>query len=168
MGHEITHGFDDQGRQFDDTGNLREWWQPETTAAFEEKAQCIIDQYGNYTEPQTKLNLNGVNTQGENIADNGGIKESYLAYVKWAEDNGPEQKLPGLNYEPKQMFWLSAANTWCAVYRDAILKLLISSGMHAPQRFRIIGPFSNMKEFSEDFKCPKNSGMNPNKRCEVW
>lgn len=168
MGHEITHGFDDKGRQFDEIGNLNEWWEEKTRTAYLEKSQCIIDQYGNYTEPISGLNLNGINTQGENIADNGGIKESYFAYKKWTETNGPEQLLPGLDYNPKQMFWLSAANTWCAVYRPEIMKLLITSGMHAPQQFRILGPFKNMKEFSEDFNCSNDSAMNPKNRCEVW
>ena len=83
MGHEITHGFDDQGRQKDADGLLNDWWKAETSEKYNQRAKCIIDQYGNYTEPQTGLNLNGVNTQGENIADNGGIKEAYIAYGKY-------------------------------------------------------------------------------------
>lgn len=107
---EITHGFDDQGRQFDASGNLVDWWTEDTTNAYLEKAQCIIDQYGNFTEPNVDLNLNGINTQGENIADNGGIKEAYLAYQK----HGKKVRLPGLDYSTDQLFWISAAQTWCA------------------------------------------------------
>ena len=80
IGHELTHGFDDQGRQYDGQGNLKDWWEATTKQSFVGKAKCIIDQYGRYKEDLTGLNLNGINTQGENIADNGGIKESYLGY----------------------------------------------------------------------------------------
>ena len=83
IGHEITHGFDDQGRQYDADGNLRNWWEPETFKEFLHKTTCIIGQYGNYTAPQVGLKLNGINTQGENIADNGGIKEAYRAYREY-------------------------------------------------------------------------------------
>ena len=82
IGHEITHGFDDQGRQYDDVGNLADWWELKTKEKFIKKTKCIIEQYGNYTAPEVNLNLNGVNTQGENIADNGGIKEAYRGYCK--------------------------------------------------------------------------------------
>jgi neprilysin len=113
----IFLGFDDQGRQFDSDGNLVDWWEQDTKKAYLEKARCIIEQYGNFTEPNVGLNLNGINTQGENIADNGGIKEAYLAYKKFVAKNGVEQKLPGLNFSSNQLFWISAAQTWCSVYR---------------------------------------------------
>ncbi|XP_017775451.1 PREDICTED: endothelin-converting enzyme 1 isoform X2 [Nicrophorus vespilloides] len=168
IGHEITHGFDDQGRQFDKNGNLVDWWEQETREAFVKKAQCIIDQYGNYTVPEIGLNLNGINTQGENIADNGGLKEAYLAYQNWVKRNHYEQKLPGLDYTPNQMFWVSAGRTWCARYRPESLKLRVLTFQHSPGYFRVIGPMSNLKEFSRDFNCPIGSRMNPKKKCEVW
>ena len=117
IGHEITHGFDDQGRLFDGDGNLADWWQDDTESKYLEKSQCIIEQYGNYTEPNVDLPLNGINTQGENIADNGGIKEAYLAYKKWVGENKPEPKLPAMKYSSNQLFWISAAQTWCSIYR---------------------------------------------------
>ncbi|XP_062561585.1 neprilysin-2 isoform X2 [Armigeres subalbatus] len=168
IGHEITHGFDDQGRQFDKNGNLVDWWQSDTKKAYLEKARCIIEQYGNYTEPNVKLNLNGINTQGENIADNGGIKEAYYAYKKWTEKHGPESRLPGLDLTPEQMFWLSAAQTWCSVYRPETMKMRITTGVHSPGQFRVLGPMSNMVEFAKDFNCPVGSPMNPAQKCEVW
>lgn len=168
IGHEITHGFDDQGRQFDKNGNLVDWWASNTKSAFVKKAQCIIDQYSNYSVPELNLHLNGVNNQGENIADNGGIKEAYLAYNAWVNRNKPEQKLPGLNYTPNQMFWISAANSWCAKYRPESLKVRILTGYHAPGMFRVIGPLSNSEDFARDFKCPKGSKMNPISKCQVW
>ncbi|XP_044313044.1 neprilysin-2 isoform X1 [Drosophila rhopaloa] len=168
IGHEITHGFDDQGRQFDVKGNLRDWWQPDTQKAYLAKAKCIIEQYGNYTEKATGMNLNGINTQGENIADNGGVKESYIAYRRWAEKHGPEPKLPGLDYTPEQMFWLSSGQTWCAKYRKESLKMRITTGVHSPSEFRVLGSLSNMKDFAKDFQCPEGSPMNPVQKCEVW
>ncbi|XP_017847714.1 neprilysin-2 isoform X2 [Drosophila busckii] len=168
IGHEITHGFDDQGRQFDVKGNLRDWWAPDTQKAYLAKAQCIIDQYGNYTERTTGLNLNGINTQGENIADNGGVKEAYIAYQRWIEKHGAEPKLPGLDYTPQQMFWISAGQTWCAKYRKESLKMRITTGVHSPSEFRVLGPFSNVKDFAKDFQCPEGSFMNPVQKCEVW
>ncbi|KAI8430848.1 hypothetical protein MSG28_000996 [Choristoneura fumiferana] len=174
IGHEITHGFDDQGRQFDKNGNLIDWWQETTKQEYLEKAKCIIDQYSNYTVKEVGMKLNGVNTQGENIADNGGIKEAYYAYQAWTHRHGEEKRLPGLEkYTPRQasslkLFWLSAANTWCAVYRNEAIKVRITTGFHAPGRFRVVGPMSNMEEFAEDFNCPLGSPMNPVNKCKVW
>jgi neprilysin len=168
IGHEITHGFDDQGKQFDENGNLVDWWDSKTTEAYLEKARCIIEQYGNFTEPTTELNLNGINTQGENIADNGGIKEAYLAYQKVVKVRGAEKMLPGLDYSVNQLFWISSAQTWCALFRPEAMKKRILTGVHSPNSFRVLGTFSNMKEFADDFKCPMNSKMNPEKKCEVW
>ncbi|CRL07419.1 CLUMA_CG020392, isoform A [Clunio marinus] len=168
IGHEITHGFDDVGRQFDANGNLEDWWQQSTADAYLVKAKCIIDQYGNFTESLTGLNLNGINTQGENIADNGGVKEAYLAYQEYSKKHGKELQLPGLNYSVNQLFWIASAQTWCAKFRPEELQTRILTGKHSPNEFRVLGPFINMKEFSKDFNCPESSTMNPVERCEVW
>ncbi|XP_003739567.2 neprilysin-2 [Galendromus occidentalis] len=168
IGHEITHGFDDRGRQFDKDGNNKNWWEHATDERFKERAQCIIHQYGNYTVPESGLNVNGINTQGENIADNGGIKEAFRAYRQWEKDNGPEGALPGLDYTPHQLFWISAANVWCGKYRPEVLRLRIISGSHSPAAFRVIGPMSNAPEFAEQFSCPVGSPMNPKQKCTVW
>lgn len=138
------------------------------------------------------LKLNGINTQGENIADNGGIKEAYLAYRKYVAENGAEPKLPGLEYTSNQLFWISAAQTWCSVYRPESMKMRITTGVRkligielfsisykklitllssiadSPGMFRVLGPMSNMKEFAKDFQCPEGSKMNPKNKCEVW
>jgi neprilysin len=168
IGHEITHGFDDQGRQFDSEGNLVDWWQENTKKAYLDKARCIIEQYGNYTEPTTKLSLNGFNTQGENIADNGGILVAYRAYQKWIEKNGVEEPLSQLNFTSNQLFWISMAQSWCSAFRIEELKHRITTGVHSIARFRVIGPLSNTKEFADDFNCPIGSSMNPEKKCKVW
>ncbi|XP_023343178.1 neprilysin-2 isoform X2 [Eurytemora carolleeae] len=170
IGHEITHGFDDQGSQRDEDGNLVNWWEPETKQKFLEKAQCIIDQYGNYTVDinGTVYNLDSINTQGENIADNGGIKEAYRAYKRLIRKEGEELSLPGLQYTPRQLFWISSAALYCKVARDNQMINTILTDYHAPYRFRVLGPFSNQKEFSKDWNCPLGSAMNPEKKCSVW
>lgn len=177
IGHEITHGFDDQGRQFGPDGNLAEWWEPPTKKNYLERAQCIINQYGNYSFPELGLNINGINTQGENIADNGGIKEAYRAYIKYATRTRSgfenwdqvEQRLPGLSqYNVRQLFWLGAANVWCQKSRPESLKLRILTGAHSPSRFRVRGPFANMPQFASDYNCPLGSAMNPVQKCAVW
>ncbi|KAL1452805.1 hypothetical protein WDU94_007000 [Cyamophila willieti] len=169
IGHEITHGFDDQGRQFDKNGNLVDWWQEDTKKSYIEKAKCIIEQYGSYRVAEVNLTLNGINNQGENIADNGGIKEAYNAYVNWARKHPAEPRLPGLQeFTPQQMFWVSAASTWCSKHRPESLKLRITTGFHSPGEFRVLGPLSNLETFSSDFQCPSGSKMNPDKKCKVW
>jgi len=177
IGHEITHGFDDQGRQFGPDGNLAEWWDPSTKEQYLKRAQCIIDQYGNYSFPELSLNLNGINTQGENIADNGGIKEARLAYMRWADRHKNaaenwdqvEARLPGLTeYSVRQMFWIGAANVWCQKARPETMKLRILTGQHSPSPFRVRGTFANMPEFAADFKCAPMAKMNPNDKCAVW
>jgi len=169
IGHEITHGFDDQGRQYNYEGNLDNWWELETFIKFLNKTNCIIQQYGNYTVKELgNMNLNGITTQGENIADNGGIKEAYRAYDRWVQRHGNEKRLPGLDLNQKQLFWLSSANVWCSKYRPKSLERRIRTGAHSPGMFRVKGPFSNSKEFANDFNCPIGSTYNPEKKCEVW
>ncbi|XP_031633689.1 neprilysin-2-like [Contarinia nasturtii] len=168
IGHEITHGFDNKGSRFDFNGSLVDWWKPETKSHFSEKVKCIIEQYGNFTEPLTGLQLNGTKTQGEDIADNGGVKESYLAYERWEKEHGPERRLPALNYSPKQMFWLSTAQSWCSIYRPDVIKLQIELDVHSLGEFRVLGPLRNSKEFAKDFNCQIGSPMNPINKCEVW
>merc|ERR1719357_873857 len=169
IGHEITHGFDDTGRTQDFEGKLVDWWANSTATEYKNRAQCIIEQYGNFTAEQIKLALNGINTQGENIADNGGIKEAYLGYTNYVKDHGEEEALPGFSqYTPKQMFWISFGQVWCSKYKDGTLKSRILTGVHSPGEFRIKGPLSNNPDFASDFKCKKGTPMNPEKKCTVW
>jgi len=170
MGHEITHGFDDQGSQFDKDGNLVNWWEPATLDKYLEKAKCIINQYSKYTVKELdNTQLNGIITQGENIADNGGTLQAYKAYEAWVENNLEEPLLPGLNYTQKQLFWISLGNTWCAKYSPQALQMQLLD-VHSPSQFRVKGPLSNMDEFAKDFNCPVGSAMNPEKekKCKVW
>lgn len=143
IGHEITHGFDDSGMQFDKEGNSVNWWADDTFRKFKERAQCIIDQYGNFTNPETGLHLNGAATQGENIADNGAMFQAINAYRSWVKDNGPEKLLPGLEkYTAEQMFFISFGNIWASNERLEYLRKIILSDEHAPARYRVNGVVS--------------------------
>lgn len=170
IGHEITHGFDDRGRQFDKDGNLIQWWDDIVIQKFKERAQCIIDQYNNYTVPGLNINVNGILTQGENIADNGGIKEAYKAYRKWVADRGSEEpRLPGMeDYDNNQLFFINFAQVWCGTMRPEASINRIRTSVHSPGRYRVIGTLQNLDAFSEAFKCKANSYMNPPHKCSVW
>ncbi|XP_014258696.1 neprilysin-1-like [Cimex lectularius] len=169
IGHEITHGFDDKGRQFDKDGNMMQWWNNATINKFRERAKCFIDQYSQYKLPLVDQFINGRMTQGENIADNGGLKQSFRAYKKWVAQNGEEKRLPGMeDLSHDQLFFLNYAQIWCGTMRpeDALTK--IRSAVHSPGPIRVIGPLSNLKEFSKAFSCPLGSPMNPPNKCSVW
>ena len=136
FGHEIIHGFDDSGKQCDSKGNLRNWWDSRTDALYHSKAKCFIDQYSNYTVKEINQKLNGINTQGENIADNGGLAQSYRAYMSYVEQNGQEPVLPALDYTPEQLFWINSGVPFCTKSTDEYLKLQIMTDPHSPSRPR--------------------------------
>ncbi|CAK8671256.1 unnamed protein product [Clavelina lepadiformis] len=169
VGHELTHGFDDQGRQYDLNGNLNDWWEENTLKEFKKKAECMIEQYNDYDVNGGKVN--GNMTIGENIADNGGMRLAYNAYKKWKEMNGSSEAelvLPALNYTDEQLFFIAFAQLWCNVNTPERSKELLLNDVHSPNRFRVIGTMSNSPEFAEAFKCPAGSKMNPVKKCVVW
>ena len=173
IGHEITHGFDDQGRKYDKDGIFFDdgeagLWTNKTIDEYNQHAQCIIDQYSNYVAAQVNMSLIGTQVQGENIADNGGIKESFRAYKRWEKINGKEKLLPGLKYNADQLFFINYAQIWCLKVTDQSLEFRIKNGVHSPGEFRIRGPTSNFKSFSEAFNCKANTGNNPNNKCSVW
>ncbi|XP_043506308.1 neprilysin-4-like isoform X3 [Frieseomelitta varia] len=171
MGHELTHGFDDQGRRYDQNGNLRQWWSNETLRHYHEKVQCIIQQYSNYHLPELADNftVNGVITQGENIADNGGIREAYKAYQRFKKRNTDRLVLPGLvNYSQEQLFFVGFAQVWCGSYTDGALKSKLIQGVHAPNHFRVIGTLSNNADFARAWNCRAESSMNPSRKCVLW
>ncbi|KAG1679370.1 Neprilysin-2 [Nymphon striatum] len=166
VGHEIIHGFDNQGSEFDHEGNLREWWQNKTSTQFEEKIDCLRKQYDN--ETIHGVQVNGTITLGENIADNGGVKHAYLAYNEWKKHYGDEPSLPGLPYNSNQMFWLSYSTARCAEYHKEYVESSIVSRRHSLYPLRVNIPLSNIPYFAKDFNCPLGSGMNPKKKCLVW
>lgn len=166
IGHEITHGYDDQGSQFDGEGNLKNWWTNETLQEFNKRKKCFIDQYSAIKDPLSGKNLNGEQTIGENIADNGGIRESYQAYLMSGRDT---QRLPGLEeFSDLQLFYLSAATVWCTKFRKEAMENQIATGVHSPGMYRAYVPLANSVEFAEVFQCPKNTKMNPENRCVIW
>ncbi|XP_050024783.2 neprilysin-21-like isoform X1 [Dermacentor andersoni] len=168
IGHEVTHAFDNTGSQFDSDGNMRNWWTNKTREKFLEKTKCFNEQYGNITDERLKVKLDGKRTVGENTADNGGIHQAYHAYRAWAKKH-KVKSLPGLqNFTADQMFFISVALTWCNNPRPKRLQQQIHSDVHAPSRYRVNVPLSNMEEFSKAFKCPKDSPMYSKRKCVLW
>nr|XP_045593369.1 neprilysin-like isoform X1 [Procambarus clarkii] len=175
IGHEMTHGFDNSGRLFDKYGNLKEWWSNATIQAYNERAQCYVDQYNAYIPPELSevglnISINGYQTEGENIADNGGIREAYRAYQLYVERYGEEARLPGLDeFSPDHLFYLGFANVWCEHKTAQVVLTQLATDPHSPGRFRILGPLSNDEEFSNVWNCPAGSAMNRgDDRCLLW
>ncbi|HMJ05910.1 MAG TPA: M13 family metallopeptidase [Chthoniobacterales bacterium] len=155
IAHEISHGFDDQGRQYDATGNLRDWWTPESAAKYKERADKIVKQYSEY-EPIAGMHINGELTQGENIADDGGIKLAFAALQKALKDK-PQEKIDG--FTPEQRFFLGWAQVWRANIRDEALKLRLNTDPHSPTKYRCNGPLSNSPDFKKAYNLPDTCPM---------
>lgn len=169
IGHEITHGFDDQGRQYDGNGNAQQWWSDETIDKFTVQAQCFIDMYDSYLVPEINKTLNGVLTQGENVADNGGLRESFRAYKNSVAELGPEAKLPGLTqFTPEQLFFVGYAQVWCQSMTDNALLNQVLTNPHSPAKYRVLGPLSNSEDFVNTFQCKAGTPMNRDKKCLLW
>lgn len=169
VAHTLNHAFDHIGQQYDTQGNLRDWWTPATKKNFDDKLECLIDQYESVVDKQTNLTLKGSITQQTNIADIGGIEIAYKSYKHFIALHGVEKRLPGLEgYTPEQLFWISWAHVWCSRTRTEYQKVKIESGTHPPDPYRVLLPLSNSKDFARDFQCPENSRMNPVKKCTLW
>jgi endothelin-converting enzyme/putative endopeptidase len=164
IGHELTHGFDDQGSQFDAEGNLRDWWTASDKKQFEERTDCIKDQYANYVAIDD-LKLNGKLTLGENAADNGGLRIAYMALFSAFAGKEPAS-IDGLSAE--QRFFLGWANVWCQNRTDAFSRMLVTVDPHSPSRYRVNGPLSNMPEFREAYHCAATAPMVNQNACRVW
>ncbi len=158
MGHELTHGFDDQGRQFDGDGNLHEWWSPEVSKAFDERAACVADKYDQYVAVDD-VHLNGKLTLGENIADIGGLKMALLAL---------HQKQGRGDSRSDRDFFLAFAQAWCANYRPEAARLQALTNPHSTAQWRVNGSVSDNADFARAFSCKAGSPMNPEKKCVVW
>ncbi|NXH42743.1 NEP protein, partial [Dicaeum eximium] len=169
IGHEITHGFDDNGENFNENGDLVDWWTEESAQNFKELSQCMVYQYGNFSwDLAGGQNLSGINTLGENIADNGGVRQAYKAYENFVRKHGKEKLLPGLDMNHKQLFFLNFAQVWCGTYRPEYAVNSIKTDVHSPGKFRVLGSLQNSPEFSEAFSCTTRDNMDPAKKCRVW
>jgi putative endopeptidase len=165
IGHEITHGFDDQGRKYDQKGNLRDWWQPLDLENFNKLAQLVSDQFSSYTVLDGKLNVNGPLVLGESIADLGGLRLSLAAYHKKTASK-PAPSLDG--FTPEQRFFLAYARLWATHTRADYERLQINVDVHPPARHRVNGPLSNLPEFAKAFQCPPGSPMVRPQSIRIW
>ncbi|MBL7480536.1 M13 family metallopeptidase [Legionella bononiensis] len=164
MGHEITHGFDDQGAQFDGYGNLNNWWKPEDLTKFKKATQCIADQFSKY-KVDGNLNVQGKLVVGEAAADLGGLILAYKAFLQ-SDDYKHAKTIDGVT--PSQQFFLGAAHVWAKNIRPQQLQNQITTDPHPPAQYRVNGSFANMPQFQEAYKLPDNSPMVNKNRCVIW
>ncbi|WP_158751115.1 M13 family metallopeptidase [Acidobacterium sp. S8] len=171
IGHELTHGFDDEGRQFDGSGNLKEWWTPEDEKKFTERADCVVKEYDGFVAVDD-LHVNGKLTLGENIADLGGLKLAFLAYLDRAQKAGVDVTKKGDagygNLTPQQQFFVAYGQGWCQNNRPEDLRLRVQVDPHSPEEFRVNGVVVNLPEFQKAFACKTGQPMAPPNRCAIW
>ena len=164
VGHELTHGFDDQGAQYDANGNLRDWWQADTEKAFKARTQCVIDEYSQFEVSGTKLN--GANTVGENIADIGGVKLALAAY-RSLRAPAPDTVVAD-GFTEDQQFFLGFGQAWCAKMRPEYEKRAVMLDVHSPAKWRVNGALSSTPDFAKTWGCKAGAKMKPTNQCVVW
>ncbi|HEX3353934.1 MAG TPA: M13 family metallopeptidase [Terriglobales bacterium] len=164
IGHELTHGFDDEGRQFDSQGNLRDWWTAEDGKQFEQRVSCVSDQYSQYVAVDD-IKLNGQLTLGENVADLGGLM---LAYMAWQNQTRGKNLDPIDGFTPEQRFFIGYGQSWCSETRDETKRMYATIDPHSPDEYRANGVVSNTPEFRQAFHCKEGSAMVRQNRCRVW
>ena len=168
IGHELTHGFDDQGRKFDPQGNLRDWWTEQDGKEFEKRVSCVADEYSNFVAVDN-MKLNGRLTLGENTADNGGARIALAALEQMIADDktGKEgQKIDG--YTPEQRFFLGFGRVWCEKQRPEYLRMQVTTNPHSPGKYRVNGVVQNMPEFQKAWGCKAGQPMVAENACHVW
>jgi endothelin-converting enzyme/putative endopeptidase len=165
IGHELTHGFDDQGRKFAANGNLADWWTAADATEFEKRAACFVDQYGAYTVAGGEVKLNGKLTLGENTADNGGVRIAHMALMDTLA--GAAAPLRD-GFTPEQRLFLAWGQIWCQNETEESARLRAQTDPHSPGRYRVNGVVSNMPEFQKAFACPAGSPMVRENVCRVW
>jgi endothelin-converting enzyme/putative endopeptidase len=165
IGHEISHGFDDQGSQYDAKGNLQTWWTDEDLKNFKTRTGCVSDQFDGF-EVEPGLHQNGKLVLGESIADLGGLTISYAAYEKSIEGKPRPKELDG--FTPEQRFFLGYAQVWGANQRPEFARLQTNTNPHPLPRFRANGPLSNMTIFAQAFGCKKGDAMVREQACKIW
>jgi len=166
IGHELTHGFDDEGRKFDASGNLRDWWTAEDGKEFDRRAKCVADEYSEF-EATPGVKLNGNLTLGENTADNGGLRIALMA-LEGTLASGDAARPSSDGYTPEQKFFLAFGQVWCANLTPEALRLQAQANPHSTPRFRVNGVVSNMPEFQKAFGCKKDQAMVRENACHVW
>ncbi|HXY09691.1 MAG TPA: M13 family metallopeptidase, partial [Terriglobales bacterium] len=167
VGHELTHGFDDEGRRFDGYGNLRDWWTAEDGEKFEEKADCTVKEYSSFVAVDD-VHVNGKLTLGENTADNGGLRLAFLAFLADAKRKGIDLEKKEDTYTPIQQFFLGHGQNWCGNTRPEQIRLQVQTDPHSPRAFRANGVVRNMPEFGQAFGCKVGQPMMPQNACRVW
>lgn len=168
IGHELTHGFDDQGRKFDPQGNLRDWWTAQDGTEFEKRASCIADEYSDFVAVDD-LKLNGKLTLGENTADNGGARIALMALSQMlAEDKSSASAQAIDGYTPEQRFFLGMGRVWCGKRRPESARMLVSIDPHSPNKYRVNGVVQNMPEFQKAWGCKAGQAMVRENACRVW
>jgi predicted metalloendopeptidase len=168
IGHELTHGFDDQGRKYDAAGNFRDWWTPEDGKEFEQRADCTAKEYSSFVsvkDPKGDLKLNGKLTLGENTADNGGLKLAYMALMSII-GNTPVKEIDG--YTPAQRFFLAYGQIWCQNVTDQEARKRVLTDPHSPGRWRVNGAVQNSAAFEQAFGCKAGQPMVAENACRVW
>jgi putative endopeptidase len=165
IGHELTHGFDDQGAQFDADGNLKNWWGKDDEKKFNDKTSCVADQYSTF-EAMPKQFVQGKLTLGENVADLGGVKMAFKAYRSLRHDAAKAYVADG--FDEDQQFFLAVAQAWCTKDRPAEIQRRLTVDPHSPPKFRVYGALRNLPEFAQAFKCAAGTPMRPAKTCSVW
>jgi putative endopeptidase len=168
IGHELTHGFDDQGRKFDPQGNLRDWWTDQDGKEFEKRVSCIADEYSGFTAVDN-MHLNGRLTLGENTADNGGARIALAALERMiAEDKTGKEGQSIDGYTPEQRFFLGFGRVWCEKQRPEFLRMQVSTNPHSPGKYRVDGVVQNMPEFQKAWGCKAGQPMVAENACHVW
>ena len=166
IGHEMTHGFDDQGRKFAPNGDLRDWWTAEDGHEFERRAKCVSEEYSGFV-PVADVHINGDLTLGENTADNGGARVALMALLDTLSKEGKQdQRIDGLT--PEQRFFLAYGESWCANFTPERLRVQLATNPHSPGKFRVNGVVSNMPEFQKAFGCKAGQPMVRASACHVW
>ena len=167
IGHELTHGFDDEGKKFDGKGNLSDWWSAADTKNFEAKTGCLVKEYGDFVAVDD-VHVNGKLTLGENTADNGGLVLAYLAYLDRAKQQGTDINAKVDGYTGPQRFYIAFAQNWCENARPEQVRKGVLTDPHSPNHFRANGAIVNQPNFAPAFGCKKGSPMVPANSCRVW
>ena len=168
VGHELTHGFDDQGSQFDGKGNLSDWWTPDDRKKFDAMTDCEVHEYGNFVAVDD-VKVNGKLTLGENTADNGGLRLALMAFLADAKRKGIDLNAKDdYGYTPIQHFFLAYGQDWCGGWRPQLTRLIVQTDGHSPDPIRVDGVVQNLPEFGKAFGCKAGQPMMPDNACHVW